>query len=105
MGSVNSFAGVDLGDLTGGILTATNLLEGNNLLCFVFQIIKTAAPNSLSTLFSILDVPLRLLTETLSASLLNINCPAFDDLTIGGKGFSQAMYDRFPGAKAANSAL
>lgn len=105
MGSVNSFAGVDLGDVTGGVLNAEKLLEGNNLLCFVFEVIKTVAPNSLSTLFKIIEGPLKLLTDTLGAALLDLNCPAFADLTVGGKSLQDGLVDKFPGAKAAGSVL
>jgi len=99
-GTVNSFTGVDLGDLTGGVFNITTLLEGNNLLCFVFEIVKTVAPNSLSTLFSVLKVPLELITDTIGAALLNISCPAFADLTVGGQSFEEGVQNLFPGAKA-----
>lgn len=33
-GTVDSFTGVDIADLTGGVLNAATLLEDNNLLCF-----------------------------------------------------------------------
>ena len=35
---VDSFTGVDVADLTGGVFTSQNLLEGNNLGCFVIQV-------------------------------------------------------------------
>jgi len=97
-GTVNSFTGVDLGDLTGGVLDAATLLENNNLLCLVFEIVKTVAPNSLSTLFSVLEVPLQLVTETIGSSLLSLACPAFKDLTIGGTDFESAIKSTYPGA-------
>ncbi|KAJ4312889.1 hypothetical protein N0V84_009698 [Fusarium piperis] len=105
LGEVNSYAGVDLSDLTGGVLNLTKLLEGNNLLCFVFQIVKTVAPNSLSTLFRIIEVPLKLLTDALGAAILDLACPAFKDLTIGGKSFEEGIQDQFPGAELGDSVL
>jgi hypothetical protein len=33
-GTVDSFVGVNVDDLTGGVLNAQTLLEGNNLFCF-----------------------------------------------------------------------
>ncbi|KAJ3883945.1 hypothetical protein F5051DRAFT_464271 [Lentinula edodes] len=36
-GQVNTFAGVDFANLTGGVFSASTLLEGNNLGCFVLQ--------------------------------------------------------------------
>ncbi|KAM5349278.1 hypothetical protein ACJ41O_005785 [Fusarium nematophilum] len=103
MGKVNSYAGVDLSDVTGGVLNLTKLLEGNNLLCFVFEVIKTVAPNSLSTLFTIIRVPLKLVTDALGAALLDLTCPAFEDLTVGGKSFEEGIQLQFPGAKLSSS--
>ena len=36
-GTTNSFTGVDIADLTGGVYNAQNLLEGDNALCFSYQ--------------------------------------------------------------------
>lgn len=105
MGKVNSYAGVDLSDLTGGVLNLEKILEGNNLMCFVFEVVKTVAPNSLSTLFSIIRVPLKLVTDTLGAAILNLACPAFGDIAVGGKSFEDGMELKFPGAKLSGSAL
>ena len=95
---MDSFTGVDLGDLTGGVLNAQTLLEGNNLLCFVFEVLKTLSPNSLSTVFSIIEVPLKMLFDTLGSALLDLSCPAFKDLTVGGQGLGDAIESMFPGA-------
>ncbi|KAJ5369184.1 uncharacterized protein N7496_008944 [Penicillium cataractarum] len=98
MGKVNTFAGVDLADLTGGVFNLTNLLEGNNLLCFVFEVLKFASPNALASLYSTLAEPLDFVGNALSVSLLNFTCPAFQDLQIGGKPFWEAIQNDFPGA-------
>ena len=97
-GTVDSFTGVDMGDLTGGLLNAQTLLEGNNLLCFVFEVLKTLSPNSLSTIFDIIEVPLQMLFDTLGSALLDLSCPAFKDLTVGGQGLGDAIESMFPGA-------
>ena len=94
-----------MADLTGGVFDASSLLENNNLLCFVFEVVKTLAPNSLSTLFSVLDVPLQLITETVGAALLNFTCPALTDLMIGGQGFEEVIQNMFPGAAKSGSAF
>lgn len=93
MGEVNSFTGVDLADLTGGLLNIPMLLEDNNLMCFVFQLLKTLAPNSLSSIFTIIDVPLQILTETLDLRLLDLACPAFDDIKQGGTDLGTVLDD------------
>ncbi|KAN0120082.1 Cloroperoxidase [Hyaloscypha variabilis] len=104
-GTVNSFTGVDLGNVTGGVFNAESLLEGNNLMCFVFEAVKTLAPNSLSTLFSVLEIPLELITDTLGSALTGLSCPALTDLTIGGQGFEDAITTMFPGARKSGGAL
>lgn len=102
---MNSFAGVDLGNVTGGVLNLSKLLEGNNLLCFVFEIVKTAAPNSLSTLFEIISKPLELITDAVGSALLDVTCPAFKDLTVGGKSLDEGLASKFPGAALAGNVL
>jgi hypothetical protein len=94
-----------MADLTGGIFNATTLLENNNLLCFVFEVVKTLAPNSLSTLFLVLDVPLQLITDTIGTAILNFTCPAFEDLKIGGQSFEEGVISMFPGAKMSGGAF
>lgn len=87
-----------MNDLTGGLLNAETLLEGNNLLCLIFEVLKTLSPNSLSTIFDIIEVPLQILFDTLGAALLDLTCPAFKDMTIGGQDLGDAIESLFPGA-------
>ncbi|KAF4970914.1 hypothetical protein FZEAL_9950 [Fusarium zealandicum] len=103
LGAVNSYAGVDISDVTGGVLNLAKLLEGNNMLCFVFEVVKTAAPNSLSNLFSLIAAPLELLTDTLGSAILDLACPAFKDLTVGGDTFENGIKEKYPGAKLGSS--
>ncbi|KKK16525.1 hypothetical protein ARAM_003076 [Aspergillus rambellii] len=104
-GTVNSFTGVDLSDITGGVFNATTLLAGNNLVCFVFEALKVLSPNALAGLYKTLAVPLKLLTDTLAAPLLDLACPAFDDMQLGGQPLWTALQDLFPGALKSSSAL
>ncbi|KAI8941597.1 hypothetical protein NX059_002812 [Plenodomus lindquistii] len=46
-GTTNSFTGVDITDLTGGIFNSQSLLQGNNLACFVYQLSAQAKPDVL----------------------------------------------------------
>jgi hypothetical protein len=39
-GKPNTFTGVNIADLTGGVFNAETLLEGNNLMCFAFQAVN-----------------------------------------------------------------
>src|SRR5205823_9256196 len=67
-GTVNSFTGLDLSNITGGVLNTATLLEKNNLLCFVFELLKTFLPNSLSPLLKTIEVPVNMVTDILSTS-------------------------------------
>ena len=105
-GEVNSFVGVDIADVTGGVLNTAKLLEGNHLICFVMEVVKTITPNSLSSLFRIIDVPLKLLTNTVGSALVDITgCPSFSDLTMGGADLQSGLKSQFPGARSSGAAL
>jgi hypothetical protein len=105
LGEVDSFAGVDLSDLTGGVLNAGALLEGNNLLCFALEVVKTFAPNSLSSLFKTLETPLQLVNDALLDPLLDLDCPAYKELGEGGRDVFAELLEKFPGAKKSGFAF
>lgn len=104
-GTVNSFTGLDLADVTGGVLNAATLLEGNNLICFVSEVLKTVAPNILSNILTTVTAPLEMLIDALGLDILNLTCPAFEDMTMGGKSLFEGLEDVFPGAKLAGNVL
>lgn len=52
VGRVNSFTGVDLADPAGGVLNMGNLLQSNNLICFVLEIVNFAGNRLSSTDFA-----------------------------------------------------
>ena len=47
MEKTNTFTGVDVADLTGGVYNAQTLLQGDNAICFAFQSVQQAAPDPL----------------------------------------------------------
>ncbi len=94
-----------MSDLTGGVLNATTLLEGNNLLCFIFEVLKFASPNALAGIYQTLAVPLDFITKALEIPLLDLACPAFKDMQVGGKPAWEAIQDLFPGAAKSTSIL
>ncbi|KAJ4352941.1 hypothetical protein N0V95_003794 [Ascochyta clinopodiicola] len=104
-GTVNSFSGLDLQNITSGVLDSASLLENNNLLCLVFELLKTFLPNSLSSLLTILEVPINLVTDVLAAPILSLACPAWKDLTQGDKPLWDEIQQKFPGASKAGSSL
>lgn len=100
VGSVNSFTGVDLDDVTGGVLNAGKLLENNNLICFALEVVRMASPNYLNNLYKTLEAPLELVNGILGTKLLSLdNCPAWDELTLEGKPLWDGLQERYPGAK------
>ncbi|KAI1427669.1 Chloroperoxidase [Xylaria sp. FL1777] len=106
LGEVNTFAGVDIANLTGGVLNAATLLEGNNLICFALNALKTFVPTSLSaTVLTSLTPVLKLLDNILLHPLLDLSCPAFADLTLGGEDLWSALLNRYPGARQSGMAL
>ncbi|KAI8951280.1 Chloroperoxidase [Xylaria longipes] len=104
-GKVNTFAGLNIADLTGGVLNATTLLEGNNLLCFALTALKTFVPTSLSTVIKLVEPALELITDVLATPLLELSCPAFKDLTLGGEDLWSALLERYPGARQSGMAF
>ncbi|KAE8376828.1 Cloroperoxidase [Aspergillus bertholletiae] len=104
-GTVNSFMGIDLFDVTGGIINLTTLLKENNLLCFAFEVLKFLSPNALAGLYKTLAIPLEMIADVISTPLLNFSCPAFKDMQIGGKPFWEAIQDDFPGAAKSGGAF
>ncbi|KAH6653017.1 oxidase [Truncatella angustata] len=105
LGKTNSFAGLNLEDVTGGLLNAVSLLEGNNLMCFSLEIVKTFAPNSLSTIFSTLSTPLQLINDAILDPILDLSCPTFTDLSVNGTDLLDVLVDTYPGARKGNFAL
>ena len=99
VGKVNSFTGVDLDDVLGGVLNAGQLLEGNNLLCFALEVVRMASPNYLNNIYKTLEAPLKLVNGILNTKLLSLDCPVWDELTLEGKPLWTALQDKFPGAK------
>lgn len=105
LGKTNSFAGVNLEDVTGGVVNAVSLLEGNNLLCFSLEIVKTFAPNSLSSLFSTLATPLKLINDAILDPILDLSCPTWGDLSVNGTDFMDYLVNTYPGASKGTFAL
>ena len=91
-GTVNSFTGVNVGDITGGVYSAQSLLEGNNALCFAFQAAKQAVPSVLEGLLqSVITPVLTLVNNNINPVLSTLNCPALTQ-------FNQSAFNQYPGA-------
>lgn len=95
-GKVNTFTGVNVGNLTGGVYNAQSLREGNNLWCFAMQLSAGTAPDVLKPLFSVLDKPLALMRAATSKATSALGCPQLSDI-------DDSQFDQFPGATKLNS--
>ena len=56
-GKPNTFTGVDVEDVTGGAYNLTTLLEGNNVICFVYQNAQQVILDILKELFGTTSKP------------------------------------------------
>lgn len=91
---VDTFTGVDLTDLTGGVYNLESLAEGNNAICFAFQAAGQMAPDILGGLFSQIRKPLSQINDAIGDVLGGLSCPQLNDL-------DASFFDIFPGAKTA----
>ncbi|KAL8283769.1 hypothetical protein RQP46_005201 [Phenoliferia psychrophenolica] len=90
-GTVNSFVGVDVADVTGGVLNAQSLLQGNNLICFAFGAARAGLPSVLGGLTSILGTSLNLLDSKLGGILPGLACPEISKWNL-------SVFSQFPGS-------
>ena len=90
-GTVDSFTGANLGDLTGGVFNAATLFQGNNLGCFIFQAAQQGIPDALSGIVSNLAPIIALVNQYISPVTQLFNCPALNT-------FDQSAFNQFPGA-------
>jgi hypothetical protein len=86
LGKTNSFAGVDVANLTGGLFNSAGLLEGNNLACFAFQTATTANVDLVSGLLG----PLAGVLDQLGALLGGLSCPQLQKI-------DDSQLKQFPG--------
>ncbi|KAJ5115843.1 hypothetical protein N7456_000191 [Penicillium angulare] len=91
-GSVNSFTGVAVSDLTGGVLDAKNLFEGDNFACFAFVLLQQGIPDFLKGPLADINNATSFLKPFLSPILDKLECPELGD-------FDQSLFNDFPGYK------
>lgn len=74
-GKPNSYAALDLGNFTGGVYNGAQLLQGDNLKCFVFQSLLAGAPDILKGGYSDIKGIMETLTDKVNVFLGNAVCP------------------------------
>ncbi|KAF4973330.1 hypothetical protein FZEAL_9346 [Fusarium zealandicum] len=96
---VNTFTGINLADLNDGLLNAKNLLQGNNLICFAMNAIKTGSPNYLSSVYATLSSVTDLVFAALEPVMGAMNCASYDDLSVNGTNWFDYNTEKYPGFK------
>lgn len=91
-GKPNTFTGVNIADLTGGVFNAKTLLEGNNAMCFAFQFVQFATPDILDGLLGNAVLAVRKITSALDPILQSLACPQMAKYDLG-------LLSSFPGGK------
>jgi hypothetical protein len=74
-GTTNSFTGVDIANLTGGVFNLETLTESNNFACFVYQLAAQAKPDVLlNAVDSVLDAVGKIIG--------GLNCPQLKSIDV-----------------------
>ena len=89
-GKRNSFFGLDPENLTSGVFTAQNLLQGNNLICFGLEASLMEAPDFLSGLYSDIDPAMDKLGTAINDATNGLGCPQLNEINKG-------HFSMFPG--------
>jgi hypothetical protein len=73
LGKTNTFTGVDVTNLTGGVLNGAELLQGNNAACLAYQFAANAKPDVTLNVFNVVD-------KALGSVLSELNCPQLEQI-------------------------
>ncbi|KAI9651258.1 hypothetical protein NHQ30_001296 [Ciborinia camelliae] len=93
-GKTNSFTGVNLGNLTGGVYDLQTLAKGNNATCFGFQLAKQLAPDILKGLLGDTASAVSQLGSAIDKAVGKLDCPEL-------KAIDKSQFSQYPGAKGA----
>ena len=93
-GTPNSFTGVDVSALSKGVFNGASLTQGNNLECFVFQLVQSEAPGLVTQLYTDVTSAVAPLVANIKQNLAGLNCPQL-------VGVDQSQYNKYPGYQRA----
>ena len=93
-GTVNSFAGLDPSNFTGGVYTSSNLLQGNNAICYGLELSLMEAPDLLSNFYSNVDAALAALAAVTNPAISALGCPKLNAIN---KGQFASDFAPYPG--------
>ncbi|KAL8702424.1 MAG: hypothetical protein Q9201_004399 [Fulgogasparrea decipioides] len=97
-GTPNSFTGVNITALTKGVFNAATLAQGNNLQCFIFQLIQAETPGLLTGVYEDVTKALQPLVDNIAGNLKGLGCPQL-------MGIDRSQYEKFPGYKKSGGAV
>ncbi|KAJ7024073.1 hypothetical protein C8F04DRAFT_1303402 [Mycena alexandri] len=86
----NTYAPIDIGNLTGGVFNTASLLEGDNAACFVFQALQILVPDALSGLAGVVGVIVSKLLDVLGPLLAGLTCPKLTTM-------NREILEQYPG--------
>ena len=95
-GTTNSFVGVDPANLTGGVFSASSLLQGNNAICFGLEASLQEAPDILSGLYSDISPAMDQLGSAVDAATNGLGCPVLNEI-------DKTQFAKYPGYSDLNS--
>lgn len=96
-GTTNSFVGVDPAAFTKGVFDAASLTQGNNLECFIFQLVQSEAPGLLTSLYENVTQALQPLASNINSNLKGLGCPQLTSV-------DNSQYNKYPGYAKAKGA-
>ena len=89
-GKTNTFTGVDPEALTGGVFSASSLLQGNNAICFGLEASLQEAPDILSGLYSDISSAMDQLGTALNDATNGLGCPKLNQI-------DKTQFAKYPG--------
>ena len=93
-GQTNTFVGVDPQNLTGGVYTSSNLLEGNNAICYGLELSLMESPDILSGLYSDDNAAVDALGTAIDEATGALGCPQLNAIN---KGQFASEFAQYPG--------
>ena len=89
-GETNTFIGMDPANVTGCVFTASNLLQGNNAICFGLEASLQEAPDILSGLYSDIDAAMDQLGTAVNDATNGLGCPKLNEI-------DKTQFAKYPG--------
>lgn len=97
--------GLDISDLSGGVLNAQDLLRGNNAVCLGLSLLIEFSPSLLTSLYTTITTPLKKITDSITPLIGSLDCPQLKTATNGGTNILEKWKTTYPGVKRAGVAF